>query len=368
MATIFYSLAGEGRGHATRVRTIVELLRSEHRFVIFAPGDAFDMLAPLYADSEVRVIRIPGLHFEYAANRSVSPWRTALGALAYVAKLPELIARLERVIDRERPDLVLTDFEPSLPRAAVRRGVPFVSLDHQHFLVTSDFSYLPKTLQWRAAGLGKIVELYYQGQAATVVSSFCFPGLRPAIGRTVEVGPLLRPQVLDARAEHGAHLVVYLRKFGSERLIDALATTGREVRAYGLGAQPSRGKIHFFAIDERRFIEDLATSYALVTTAGNQLLGEALYLQKPVLALPEPNNAEQLLHGHLLANELTGEWLEFDRVSASALRRFLARVDFYRSHIVCERMNGNPAALAALRRHLPPQAQPLQRELHASIR
>ena len=63
MATIVYSLAGEGRGHATRVRTIVELLRAEHRFVIFAPGDAYDMLAPLYAGSDVGVIRLPGLHF-----------------------------------------------------------------------------------------------------------------------------------------------------------------------------------------------------------------------------------------------------------------------------------------------------------------
>ena len=78
MATIFYSLAGEGRGHATRVRTIVEQLRSEHRFVIFAPGDAFDMLAPLYAESDVVVQRIEGLRFAYGADNSVSPARTAL--------------------------------------------------------------------------------------------------------------------------------------------------------------------------------------------------------------------------------------------------------------------------------------------------
>jgi uncharacterized protein (TIGR00661 family) len=368
MATIFYSLAGEGRGHATRVRTIVEHLRTEHRFVIFAPGDAYDMLAPLYAGSDVRVVRIPGLHFEYAANRAVSPWRTTRGALAYIGRLPHLVRRLEGEIEAERPDLAITDFEPSLPRAALRRGVPFVSLNHQHFLVTSDFSQLPRVLRLRAAGLGKIVELHYSGQATTIVSSFCFPKLRAGLGRTVQVGPLLRPQVLAARPEHGAHLVVYLRKFGPDGLFDALAATGREVRAYGLGRRPSIGNIRFHAIDERRFIEDLATSHALVTTAGNQLLGEALYLKKPVLAFPEPSNPEQQLHGHLLENERTGKRLDFDAVSAPAVREFLNQVEFYRSQIVAGRLNGNPAALAELRRHLPLQPQPVPRELQGTNR
>ena len=359
MAKIFYSVAGEGRGHATRVRAVVEQLRSEHQIVIFAPDDAFDLLAPLYAGTAVRVVRIPGLRFEYGTDRAVSLWRTAAGALSYMATLPALIDRLERAINEERPDLVVTDFEPSLARAAVRRGVPFVSLDHQHFLAVSDFSHLPKLLQARAALLGGIVELFYKGQETTIVSSFCFPHLRPRLGRVVEVGPMLRPQILRASREHGEHLVVYVRKFCSERLIDALKASGREVRFYGLGAQPSAGNIHFYAIEERRFVEDLASSHAVVTTAGNQLLGEALYLQKPVLALPEPGNCEQLIHAHLLAREATGEWTDFERVSAGIVRRFLARVEHYRSRIVPERMNGNAAALAELRRHLPLSVAPL---------
>ncbi len=126
------------------------------------------------------------------------------------------------------------------------------------------------------------------------------------------------------------------------------------MRVYGLGAQPSRGNLRFFAIDERRFVEDLATSYALVTTAGNQLLGEALYLRKPILALPEPNNPEQLLHGHLLAREGTGEWTDFERVDAVDGARASSRASSsYRARIVRERLNGNAAALAELRRHLP---------------
>ena len=361
LAKIFYGVAGEGRGHATRVRAVVEQLRAEHSVTIFAPDDAFDLLAPLYADTEVRVVRIPGLRFEYNADQAMSLWRTTTGAFSYVATLPALIDRLERAIDEGQPDLVVTDFEPAIARAAVRRGVPFVSLDHQHFLVVSDFSHLPKLLQVRAAFLGTVVELFYKGQETTIVSSFFFPDLRPGLGHVVTVGPMLRPQILRAARSHGEHLVVYVRKFGSERLLEALQSSGREVRFYGLGARPSVGNIHFHPIEERRFVEDLASAHALVTTAGNQLLGEALYLQKPVLAFPEPNNSEQLVHGHLLEREGTGEWADFERVSPRTMRGFLSRVEHYRSRIVPERMNGNAAALAELRRHLPAAPPPLPR-------
>jgi uncharacterized protein (TIGR00661 family) len=163
-----------------------------------------------------------------------------------------------------------------------------------------------------------------------------------------------------------------MRKFASERLLEALNASGREVRFYGLGALPSLGNIHFFAIEERRFVEDLATSHALVTTAGNQLLGEALYLRKPILAMPEPKNSEQLIHGHLLAREGTGEWTDFERVNAATVRRFLSRVEQYRSRIVPERLNGNAATLAELRRHLPSSIAPLLasdlRDLHSADR
>ena len=61
--------------------------------------------------------------------------RTGISSLRYLVRLRELVQRLRRAIDREQPDLIVTDFDPALPRAALDAGVPFVSLDHQHFLV-----------------------------------------------------------------------------------------------------------------------------------------------------------------------------------------------------------------------------------------
>ena len=63
MARILYSMCGEGRGHAARVRAIVEALRREHEIILLAPDDAYDFLASRYsaATSNVFIRRIPGL-------------------------------------------------------------------------------------------------------------------------------------------------------------------------------------------------------------------------------------------------------------------------------------------------------------------
>ena len=45
MAKIAISLCGEGRGHATRICTLVERLKREHEILIFTSGDALVFLA-----------------------------------------------------------------------------------------------------------------------------------------------------------------------------------------------------------------------------------------------------------------------------------------------------------------------------------
>ena len=89
-------------------------------------------------------------------------------------------------------------------------------------------------------------------------------------------GVLLLPEILRATPETGSHVVAYLRRFSSSNIMEALENCGCEVRIYGLGARPSAGNLRFRDVDMFRFVEDLATSRALVSTAGNQLFGEAL--------------------------------------------------------------------------------------------
>ena len=353
MANLVFSLSGEGRGHATRVRALVEELRQRHDITVLAPGDAFDFLAPLYASGYVRVREIPGLRFHYDARRRVDGWQTAVGAARYARALPELVTEIGRWLDADPPDLVVTDFEPALPRAARRRGIPFVSVTHQHFLLTYDLSGLPPALRFHAAIMRCVVRAYYSGQQHSVVSSFYLPPLRRGCRNVSQVGVMLRPGLRQALPSRGDYLVAYLRRFAGSNVLAALALTGRPVRIYGLGERPAEGRMTFHAVEEERFIEDLAGCAALVATAGNQLVGEALFLGKPCFVMPEGRNYEQFINAHFLAQTGAGTWMEMERVTWEALRGFVRRLDDFAARIDRRRLDGLPAALRALEGCLP---------------
>src|SRR5262245_19288514 len=123
MARILYSMAGEGRGHATRVRAIVEVLRHEHELILLAPDEAFEFLARHYPIGTPNVFlrRIPGLRFHYRSSR-LALTKTLLRGAAFWWNLSALVTEIGRLIDELRPALAITDFEPALPRAAIPRG------------------------------------------------------------------------------------------------------------------------------------------------------------------------------------------------------------------------------------------------------
>jgi len=352
MGLIFYSVQGEGRGHATRVRAVVEELKNENRIVVYASHQAYDLLRPAYRGGDVNIRHISGFSNFYTKSRKLDYLKTGFYGTQFVFKMPRLIRRLQRDIEKEHPNLIITDYEPSLPRAALRCGVPFISLNHQHFLLTYDLSSLPVHLQRHAAFMAQIVRRCHWGQTETIVSSFYFPPLKPGCEDVKQIGVLLRPEVVRAYPERGRHCVVYMRRFATPSVLEALNGAGCEMRVYGLGAQTSTGNLKFFKVDVYRFIEDLATSRGLICTAGNQLVGEALFLGKPVLAMPEKNNFEQSINAHFLQESGAGQSVEMDKLSPGCIREFLDRLQDFRLKIDRERLYGNPQAKAVIERHL----------------
>ncbi len=358
VAGIVFSLSGEGRGHATRVRTLVEALREEHEITVLAPGDAFAFLAPLYRESDVRVREITGLRFRYRESGRLDTGGTLVGAAHYCRRLPGLVREVEAILTREAPELAVVDFEPTLPRAAWRCGVPVLSVSHQHFLLAYDLRCLPWSLRWHVAYMRWIVWAYGSNQAHSVVSSFYFPPLRPGCRDVTQVGVLLRPELRRTVPERGDYLVAYLRRFAPSQALAALEACRHPVRVYGLGERASRGRLTFHAVSEQGFIEDLAGCAGLVATAGNQLVGEALFLGKPCFVMPEAGNFEQFMNAHFLGKTGAGCWMRLDRVVPEALQQFEQDLDRYAARIERRRLDGLPATLRVIEQFLPATHEP----------
>lgn len=356
MATIFYSMAGEGRGHAARARTLATHLSRRHQVRLFAPAAAYQFLSQCDWPENVRVSEIPGLLFAYKNNR-VCPWRTIAGGGRYLAGFTKLRRQLIDEIHNESPDLVVTDFEPALPAAAERCNVPYLSIDHQHFLTTSDLSELPTRIRAKAFAMRLIIAAYYYRQVETVTSSFYFPPLRRALTNVTQIGVLLRDSILEAVPTTGEHVVVYLRRFANRSQLDAFAKLPFPVHIYGLGNRPDVGSVRFCETSDNGFVRDLASCRALISNAGNQLVGEALYLDKPVLAMPEDGNDEQSINAHFLRGSGGGDWCWPAELSADRILRFIEdgpwTLKFDR-----RQLDGTPTALARIAAHLPVHRAP----------
>jgi len=356
MARIAISLCGEGRGHATRIGTLVEQLEQDHEILVYTAADGHAFLASQFGTGHprVRIEEIPGIVFQYTGGR-LDVMRSIAAGLDYQARqLGPLVDRMMRELDEFRADVAITDFEPALPRAASRQGIPLVSVDHQHFLLAYDLDALPWSLQWNAWFMSHAVWLYVAEATDTVVSAFFRPPLRRGWEHVVQVGPLVRRAITAASPRDEGFVLSYLRRHTPFSAIEALASCGMPVKVYGLGHREHFGNVSFHAIDDRRFVDDLAGCRALIAAAGNQLIGEALHLGKPLLVLPERAHAEQSMNSHFLAAMQCGEFAFLEEVNAGRVREFLGALDRFLPALdgVRGRMDGTPEVLRVIRHRL----------------
>lgn len=195
------------------------------------------------------------------------------------------------------------------------------------------------------------VMTHYRRQAATVVTSFFQLPQMPHCRNVVSVGPIVRDAIATAEPSEGEFLLSYLRTHTPARVLEELQATPYEIRVYGLGGRASQRNLTFWEFDEAKFTRDLAGCIAVVGAADNQTLGEALFLGKPVLALPERSHFEQRINAFYLERKGWGRSILLSRFRAQDLIHFVDDYADFES-LQCVRRDGLRAAMDIVERHL----------------
>ena len=329
MARILYALNGQGRGHTSRALAVAHVLRQRGHEVVFCCGDP---AASRLQQRHEPVLDVPAPRELVRGNR-VRLLATARHNLPLAVRTPTIVEALAERMRELAPDLVVSDFEPFAPRAARRLGIPAVALSHQQ-VITETRCHVPLRFAASAAfnrlGIGIMTPrgLFER----VIVPSFFFPPLRA--GRSADlVPPILRPEVLAARPHRGEHVLVYVNHpAGSERLLGALRRVEAAFVVYNV-PPPDRPEAYpnlTFRSPSPRFVDDLAAARAVVCTAGFTLISEALYLGKPVLALPNRGFFEQALNALYLRRSGRGAAV-LGSLPASAVERFVCAPPFVAS-------------------------------------
>jgi uncharacterized protein (TIGR00661 family) len=187
------------------------------------------------------------------------------------------------------------------------------------------------------------------------------------------VGPLLRSAVRQLSPSQGSYLLAYFNQ-GKDQLrpaiLKALVGAGPPVHVYGSERRGQEGPLMFLPYSNLPFLEDLAGCRAVISTAGNQLIGEALYLGKPVCVMPEAC-VEQRLNAAAVDRLGIGMRLSAGEFSAARLRTFLSKLDLYRSNIGRNVRDGGQEALEIIEQFLQELVQarcPIDDPVHVKSR
>lgn len=354
MPGIVISFSGEGRGHAARTLTLVQELRG-HRLLVLCPENMLPwMQEATRHEPHVRLRAIPSLHFAYSNSGKLSYIRSCRNAIPFLYQLKNHLSTLRQVIEQFHPDLAIVDFEPLLPRVSRQLNLRTLSLDHQHFLAAIDIRSLPRHLQRRALFLRPSIRMFCPWADAHLVSSFYrFPERQTNRGYQ-QVGVLIREELGGQPSQVGEHIVVYLRRQHAGPWLEQLATLNQPCFVYGLQQTGREGNLHFKPISTTQFVRDLVTCQALISTAGNQLIGEALATGKPALAIPEPGNFEQQINGHFLQASGMGQCIPADHVCRRSFDQFINELPLYRERATNYNWRGNAAVLQKIAQMLPP--------------
>lgn len=321
---ILYGVVGEGMGHAMRSRVVLEHLLAEgHEVEIMASSRAADFLGKRFSG----VHKIHGLHIIYEENRLRRGPTVWSNVLAGVAAIPQQIAAYFELVERFEPEAVISDFESWTYLYAKLHRLPILSVDNMQVINRAKHS--DEILEGEHSNF-ELTRAFVKGKLPFcdhyVIATFFYPPLRK--DKTTLVPFILRPEILEQRPERGAHLLVYQTAEGHESLSRTLAAAGVECRVYGmdrtLKEDRIEGNLRFRPFDERRFIEDLATARAVVAGGGFTLMGECVYLGKPMLALPVGRQFEQVLNARYL--EQLGYGRAADALDARSLTAFLDAV------------------------------------------
>lgn len=299
---ILYGVAREGRGDAARSRALLEhLARRGHQVVVAAPTRNHVLLRDLppaigsYFDRATR----------FRATAVISDFDSWSWLYAFEQRLPLLSIDSMQVVDRcDLPDDVRN-----------RRGVRL----HVHVARALRRSKLP------------LCDRYF------IPTVFC---ARLQTSRLRLVPPIVRKEILAmaSRRRRGAHVVVSIEAGGDREILAAVRAAGIEARVHHAGPS-ERG-------DDAGFVHDLATCRAVISSGGATLMGEALYLKKPMLAFPSVGRFDRLLEAQYL--DLEGFGAYATRPDARAVRGFLDRLPAFEDNLADYEQDGNREILEGL--------------------
>jgi len=304
---ILYAIQGTGNGHISRARDIIPALQKHATVDILVSGIQSDVQTGFEEKYRLR-----GMGFIFGKSGNVDLLET------FRKCVTRKFLKEVRELPVSQYDLVVNDFEPVSAWAARIKSVPCISLSHQ-FAVLHNKSPKPAKTDW----IGKMV----LGNYAPVQEGFGFHFKSYAENIFT---PVIRQEIRQMQITEEDHITVYLPAYDNERLIKVfseITTENWHIFSKHTTRTFQVGNIKIQPIENKAFLESLASCKAVLCGAGFETPAEAIFMGKKLMVIPMKNQYEQQCNAAALAemgirnikslkkkyNLLIKDWLTYSR-------------------------------------------------------
>lgn len=325
MAKILYGVCGEGLGHASRSRILINYLKKQnHEVKIVAGGKAYTFLSKEF--NNVYKSEWPGVLYKTNKVKIVHTllrfiYRTIAGTI------PNFFI-IRKLIKDFKPDLLITDAEPISYYAAFFSKIKRVSIDNPQVLLYRKykvkFSEIPAWLF-----LCFVIKISIFNADKYIIYDFFEEQIDDE--RVLFLKPLIQEGILKKKKTYENHVFVYQTSISNESLFEILKKIDEKFVIYGMNKDLVDDNIKYKKFNENEFYRDISSAKAVITNGGFTVISEALYLKKPIFCLPIQHQFEQILNGRFAERLAAGvSYLEFDE---DKIKDFLKNLKKYKENL-----------------------------------
>jgi uncharacterized protein (TIGR00661 family) len=313
-----FVVQGEGRGHLTQAIALYELLTAKgHTVQAVLIGNSSERSIPVYVSERIHApiipFKSPGFKTDHK-NKSIHLGKTILSTFANRKHYQKSMQTIRATVDSYQPDVLVNFYEPIIGLCSFikKLNTCVVSIAHQYIYLHPEYKFPSGSKTIDRVFLKWYTKLTAFGSQRLVALSF-YPLQTNSYKNILLSPPLLRKELKEQEVYKGTHFLVYLVNSGYMQDVINWHKLNPDFELHCFtdskivkGKWQYNEKLCFHSLDDRKFLNYMASSKGLITTAGFESVCEALFLGKPVMMVPVEHHFEQWCNSHDALNAGAG--------------------------------------------------------------
>ncbi|GAB2628292.1 glycosyltransferase family protein [Belliella aquatica] len=299
-----FIIQGEGRGHMTQAIALADILENAgHEVVASCIGKSKRREIPafVYQNLKSPIHPIESPNFETDANhKQILLGKTLRTNFFKIRTFQRSLRKIDALVKELEPDIIVNfyDLLGGMYNLIFRPKAQFWVIGHQYMIHHPEFKFA------KAKGLEK--QLFKLNTKLTAMGADKIFGLsfieleNNPNSKFKVIPPLLRKAIFDLEIQEGDFILTYMVNPGYGEEVIHFAEENPQIKIEAFWDKNGVEKIYqpspnliFHQVDDKLFLQKMASCKGLICTSGFESICEAMYLGKPVMMIPVAGQYEQ---------------------------------------------------------------------------